>query len=227
MGIIAALKKRYKYLYLKEVLNYYEMDEGLKSIKAVQGKQLSRGAAGVAYGNAAHLLDAANFVKEAWDAISAETIANSFAKAEIMTLTPVPVENSESEWINEIISMFAKVSIEIDINDAINFERIDEENTEEYVQEILKDVDGVLEDVKEVPDESHLSDDSYLENNECLVKFEGFDNLCEMAIKIENQLLCPVVKNAAGADYNDLLCSFENFQKKIMKTASISKKTKI
>jgi hypothetical protein len=27
MGIIAALKKRFKYLYLKDVLDFYELDE--------------------------------------------------------------------------------------------------------------------------------------------------------------------------------------------------------
>jgi hypothetical protein len=233
MGIIAALKKRYKYLYLKEVLTYYEMDDSLKSIKAAQGKQLSRGAAGVAYGNAAHLLDAANIVKESWDAISAETIRNSFTKTEIMnrtpvpveitTLTPTPVENSENEWTNEIISMFARVSIEIDVNEVVNFEKIDEENTEEYIQEILEDVDDVLE---EVPDERPLSDDSDIEDSLCPTKFAGFDNLCMSAIGLENQLLCPDVRDAAGADYSKLLGSFENFQKTLTKIASNNKTKK-
>jgi hypothetical protein len=30
MGIIAALKKRFKYLYLKDVLDFYELDEEAK-----------------------------------------------------------------------------------------------------------------------------------------------------------------------------------------------------
>jgi hypothetical protein len=34
MGIIAALKKQYKYLYLKDILDFYELDEQLK-----QGKE--------------------------------------------------------------------------------------------------------------------------------------------------------------------------------------------
>jgi hypothetical protein len=33
MGIIAALKKRYKYLYLKDILDFYELDEQLKQRK--------------------------------------------------------------------------------------------------------------------------------------------------------------------------------------------------
>ena len=59
MGIKAALKKRYKYLYLKDVLDFYELDENLKAHKKEQAKRLRRGAANVAFGNPAHLLDAA------------------------------------------------------------------------------------------------------------------------------------------------------------------------
>jgi len=44
MGIIAALKKRYKYLYLKDILNY-KLDEQLKQRKKELGKRLRRGLA--------------------------------------------------------------------------------------------------------------------------------------------------------------------------------------
>ena len=66
MGIIAALKKRYKYLYLKDVLDFCVLDESVRIHKTEQGKRLPRGAAGVAYGKPAHLLDAAHYVKQAW-----------------------------------------------------------------------------------------------------------------------------------------------------------------
>jgi hypothetical protein len=65
MGIIATLKKRFKYLYLKDVLDFYELDEEAKLRKKMQGQRLRRGAAGVAYGNPTHLLDAASYVIEA------------------------------------------------------------------------------------------------------------------------------------------------------------------
>ena len=58
MGIIAALKKRYKYLYLKDVLDFCDLDESVRIHKTEQGKRIPRGAAGVAYGKPAHLLDA-------------------------------------------------------------------------------------------------------------------------------------------------------------------------
>ena len=33
MRIIAALKKRYKHLYLKDILDFYKLDENLKACK--------------------------------------------------------------------------------------------------------------------------------------------------------------------------------------------------
>jgi hypothetical protein len=86
MGIIAALNKRFKYLYLKDVFDFYELDEEAKLRKKMQGRKLRRCAVGVAYGNLAHLLDAANYVKEAWQSVSPSSIKNAFIKAEIMTL---------------------------------------------------------------------------------------------------------------------------------------------
>ena len=63
MGIIAALKKRYKYLYLSDVLAFCALEEEAKNQKKELGQRLRRGAAGVFYGNPAHLLDAARYVK--------------------------------------------------------------------------------------------------------------------------------------------------------------------
>ena len=85
MGIIAALKKRYKYILLKEIMNFYDLPEEIKSERIETRERLRRGSTGVHYGNSATLLDAANFVVEAWDAITASTLTNSFGKAEIIS----------------------------------------------------------------------------------------------------------------------------------------------
>jgi hypothetical protein len=37
MGIIATLKERYKYLYFKDVLDFYELDDEVKNRKKDQG----------------------------------------------------------------------------------------------------------------------------------------------------------------------------------------------
>ena len=80
MGIIAALKKRYKYLYLIDILDHYELGEDIKTQIQNQAKRLQQGSAGVSYGHPAHLLDAATYVKQAWDDTSSATIKNAFNK---------------------------------------------------------------------------------------------------------------------------------------------------
>jgi hypothetical protein len=70
MGIIAALKKRCKYLDLKDVLDFYKFDDESKNRKKDQRPRLCRRAAGVLYRNPTHLLNVANYVKDAWDSIS-------------------------------------------------------------------------------------------------------------------------------------------------------------
>ena len=66
-------------------MDFYELDKNLKAHKKEQEK-LPRGAAGFAYGNPAHMLNAAQYIKLAWDAISDATIKNAFNKAELVTL---------------------------------------------------------------------------------------------------------------------------------------------
>jgi hypothetical protein len=104
MGIIAALKKRFEYLYLKDVLDFYELDEEAELRKKMQGRKLRHGAAGVAYRNPAHLLDAASYVKEAWQFVSPSSIKNAFIKAEIMTL------EADQEVVNKIEDLGTKVA---------------------------------------------------------------------------------------------------------------------
>lgn len=82
MRIVSALKNRHKYLYLKDILEFYELDENSNIRKKEQSTRLRRGTAGVTCGNPVHLLDAAYYVKLTWDAVSAEFIKKSFKKRE-------------------------------------------------------------------------------------------------------------------------------------------------
>jgi hypothetical protein len=104
MGIIAALKKRFKYLYLKDVLDFYELDEEAKFRKKMQGRRLRRGAVGVAYENPAHLFNVVSYVKEAWQSVSPSSIKNAFIKAKIMTL------KADQEVVNEIEDLRTEVA---------------------------------------------------------------------------------------------------------------------
>ena len=74
LGVIAALKKRYKYIYLKDTIEFHELDPNEKRALMEQGKIQRRGSAGVLLGSSAHILDAARYIKNAWENISPITI---------------------------------------------------------------------------------------------------------------------------------------------------------
>ena len=85
-------------IYLKDVLEFNELDNVQKEHKRAQGQRLLRGAAGTTYGNPAYLLDAANYVKCVVDAITSTTISNAFKKAEIIkTLQNEEEEQTQNE----------------------------------------------------------------------------------------------------------------------------------
>jgi hypothetical protein len=57
-------------LYVKDVLDFYELDNEVKNRKKNQGQRLHQGAARVLYGNPMHMLDVASYVKDARDSVS-------------------------------------------------------------------------------------------------------------------------------------------------------------
>ena len=83
-GMINALKTRYKFFYLRDVMCSYNLPEDNKEILQIQGTHLRRGSAGVGYGNPANLMDVAKNIKEAWDRVLPISIDNCFRKADIL-----------------------------------------------------------------------------------------------------------------------------------------------
>lgn len=82
-GTIAALKKRYRYHLLRVVLKLYDYTPERKAELAAQVPDLGPGGAGVVHGRTTHIMDAANFLVQAWDAATDNTIKNCFVKANI------------------------------------------------------------------------------------------------------------------------------------------------
>lgn len=133
VGIIAALKKSYKYLYLKVVLDFFEVEGPQKK----QAKRLRRGAAGVAYGNSAHMLDAAQYIRFAWDAISDAAIKNAFGKVDLLSLGGGADE--EVVLMADLLRSFNALNIPRDESSAEEFVHIGDENNEVFSRVILDD----------------------------------------------------------------------------------------
>lgn len=103
MDIIATLKKRYKYLLLKEMIAYHDNSQSLKYQLAIAALKLNRGAVGMFYGRSSHSLDAANFGNIAWNEISVESLKNCLKKTNIIfALNNVDLGNDNDEIVGEI-----------------------------------------------------------------------------------------------------------------------------
>ncbi len=144
MGIIVDLKKRFKCLYFKDVLDFYELDEEAKLRKKMQGRRLQRGVVGVAYGNLTHLLNVVSFVKEAWQSVSPSSIKNAFIKAEIMTL------EADQEVVNEIEDLGTKVAQTIaTLNLSVGQDELEEfvhVDNEKFTVVVLEDIEELFGD---------------------------------------------------------------------------------
>jgi hypothetical protein len=197
----------------------------------MQGWRLQCGAARVAYGNPAHLIDVASYVKEAWQSVSPSSIKNAFIKVEIMTLEAnQEVVNEIEDLGTKVAQVIAALNLSVGQDELEEFVHVDNENNEEFAA-------IVLEDVKELPktmkiDEENLDDDndddiltsqvsdSSLGNT---VVFKGFESFYKQVVDIKDQLLCSEVRKEAKETFDDLRKLFELFQNKVR---AITLKTK-
>ena len=122
-------------------MDFYKLDENLKTSKKEQAKRLPRGAAGVAYGNPARVLNVAQYVKIAWDAISDATIKNAFNKAELLNLAGGTDE--QVDMMADLLRCFKALNIPIDESTIDEFVHVDDENSKEFSHEIMEDVNDV------------------------------------------------------------------------------------
>ncbi len=220
MEIIAALKKRYKYLYFKDIFDLYKLDEQLKQWKRELGKRLRRGATWVSCRNPAHLLDAASYVKEAWDSVSSSSIKNAFSKVELMNLELELGAESENNIIaTELAQTIETLNLSINQSELEEFVHIDDESNEEYAIVVLEDVEELLESMK--INEAGLDEDSDVNQPEQIVEsqdkveFHGFESLYKQILDIEDELFCSNVQTEVEEAFDDLKKSFEEFQAKV------------
>ncbi len=129
-------------MYLKDVLDFYELDDEAKNRKKYWWRRLRRRAARGLYGNPTHLLDATNYVKDAWDSISQTSIKNSFIKVELMNLKPELEANNE---VDDLCTKFSKAmeffNLSVDPLELEKFIHIDDEDNEEYTIVVLEGVE--------------------------------------------------------------------------------------
>ncbi len=85
---------------------YYDLSEAQKEHVPAQAQRLPRGSAGAAFGNSENLLDAANYVVQAWNVITTITISNVFKTAAMLHTLQIE-EIDEEEDNDEIDDKFS------------------------------------------------------------------------------------------------------------------------
>lgn len=201
LGIIASLKKRYKHLYLKNILHYFKLDEDEERQLTEQAKSQRRGSTGVAYGKPAHLLDAANYISQAWDAVSPTTIKNCFCKADLGM--DLHYEDVDDVSCNEFVSLFNEIRITINESEIEEFIQLDNEGSHDYNECILTELN---ESVEEVQNQESLTTTGDADN------FKSFKDLYSRSLPIGKDLSSAKAKSAAGEKYDKFYESFRVFQ---------------
>ena len=111
---------------------------------------------------------------------------------------------------------------EIDESTLDEFVHVDGQKSEEFLHEILDDINEVLESMQATNDNKDENVHTVVEfcthspaPTENDVTFCGFEHIYNTVLEVEDQLLCPDVRAQAGNYYNELRNSFELFQQKL------------
>ena len=96
------------------------------------------------------MLDTAQYIKLAWDAISDATIKNAFNKAELVILKGGAYK--EVDMMADLLCSFKALNIAMDESTPDEFVHVYDENSEEFLHEILDEVNEVLESIQATND---------------------------------------------------------------------------
>ena len=123
--------------------------------------------------------------------------------------------HEEVDMMADLLCSFKALNIPIDESTLDEFVHVDDENSEEFSNEILDDVNK-LESIQATNDNEDENVHTVVETcvhspapTENDVTFFGFEHIYNKVLEIENQLLCPDVQAQAGNYYNELRNSFE------------------
>ena len=172
--------------------------------------KLPRGAAGASYGNPVHLLDAANYIKHAWDAVSSTTISKN---AEIVETLQNEEDNLDVDELNNILASLMQVLSFMNVNvteDEMNsFLNGDKENNLEIAEAAMEEVNNLLssqavENEKNKSDSNDTTEAAWIDERK--VTLFGLKDLCDK-IALETQLLCKQLENEAGEQYDNIMSS--------------------
>jgi hypothetical protein len=169
------------------------------------------------------LLDAASYVKEAWQSMSLSSIKNAFIKAKIITLeADQEAMNEIEDLVTEVAQAIAALNLSVGQDELEEFVHVDDENSEEFIAAILEDVEELLGTMKITKENLDDDNDDDILTSQALgsglgntVVFKGFKSLYKQVVDIEDQLLYSEVREEVEETFDDLRKLFESFQSKV------------
>ena len=196
MGIIAAVKKRYKYLMIKDILAFHDLPEDVKNQRKRHCETLRRGAAGVYHGKPANVLDAAHYILEAWNTTTATTILNCFVKADIIRSLDARDTDTTTEGVDEIVALLQSSSLCGDVDEATLVNEVeqvltaDNEDSEEWRQTIVEEVEDCLQRIENL--DFPIAEDDVIDGE---IESEGeiYDDVYEDEQKLDFEMMLHVL----------------------------------
>ncbi|CAK5109791.1 unnamed protein product [Aphanomyces euteiches] len=211
MGIIASLKKRYKYLYLSKILSFYDMPPEEQALTNRIASTRRRGTAGVDMGRPATLLDAANYVVTAWNDLAPSCIANCFRKTELFNVH-TQEDDIDDDVISDMVDLLAASNIETTHAEIEAFIHNDDDDSDMMNDSILiepEKIDNGMSSLvinsQDDSDEEETKEDPY----RAPLPSDAFARACNSVVDVVDELYTFDCDDMAQAYMDELRPMFE------------------
>ena len=228
LRLIAAVKKIYKFLILKDVLSFYELNNDNQKLLKEEVYKCRKRFIGVCYGRLATLLDAANYAKEAWDKVTDETIKNAFIKADLR----ISLDNAVTETFDndKFLKLFKNINITATEQDIDEFVTIDDESSHVFQEEILEEANRFFEEQQTVNEDENITSDEDEPvavgiTSQRLQASNILDDFYAKSVIMGGELSSAEMQAAVGNNYGKLQSAFDNFQKMLKKICQQQKES--
>ena len=203
MGMIAALKTGYKALYLRQLLQIFDVPGGYEQA-AVTRRRQKPGQKGIQYGGKPHILDCMTMMKQIWNGedgkyVSTESIRRCWRKADILPITwNIDINNevghaSTPEW--------KKVVSNDTCNELCNLMNSIKLRANECSIDTTTAVGNVFRDT--FVTDGDISNDDFHDMAEAWVNIEDNEDMINEIIDDELLLVDAIDKNLDDADNED------------------------
>ncbi|CAK4265507.1 unnamed protein product [Aphanomyces euteiches] len=211
MGIIASLKKRYKYLYLSKILSFYDMPPEEQALTNRIASTRRRGTAGVDMGRPATLLDAANYVVTAWNDLAPSCIANCFRKTELFNVH-TQEDDIDDDVISDMVDLLAASNIETTHAEIEAFIHNDDDDSDMMNDSILIELEKIDNGMSSLvinsqddSDEEETKEDPY----RAPLPSDAFARACNSVVDVVDELYTFDCDDMAQAYMDELRPMFE------------------